>query len=127
MPKRSHEHDHVDGMKGSLLEPRCVSARCDVQTYKKKRNSARLRSDPVEVSENGHAVIGCSHRAVSPRNSWTIVEHVVIGVRRQGALSGRIQWPILNFPLLVPISSGSEVEQGGLGPKSNLESDAVCI
>ena len=24
--KRSHEHEHVDGMKDSLLEPRCVCA-----------------------------------------------------------------------------------------------------
>ena len=27
--KRSREHDHVDGVKDSLLEPRCVRARCD--------------------------------------------------------------------------------------------------
>ena len=54
----SHEHEHVDGMKDSLLEPRCVCARCDVLTHKKKRNSARSRSDNVEVSENGHVVIG---------------------------------------------------------------------
>ena len=25
--KRSHEHDHVDGVKDSILEPRCV---CDM-------------------------------------------------------------------------------------------------
>ena len=30
--KRSHEHEHVDEMKNSLLEPRCVCARCDVLT-----------------------------------------------------------------------------------------------
>ena len=56
--KRSHEHEHVNGMKDSLLEPRCVCARCDVLTHKKKRNSARSRSDNVEVSESGHVVIG---------------------------------------------------------------------
>ena len=56
--KHSHEHDHVDGMKDSLLEPRCVCARCDVLTHKKKRNSARSRSDNVEVGESGHVVIG---------------------------------------------------------------------
>ena len=27
--KRSHEHGHVDGVKDSLLEPRCVCVRCD--------------------------------------------------------------------------------------------------
>ena len=54
--KRSHEH--VDGMKDSLLEPRCVCARCDVLTQKKKRNSARSRSDNVEVCGSGHVVIG---------------------------------------------------------------------
>ena len=27
--RRSHEDDHVDGMKDSMLEPRCVCERCD--------------------------------------------------------------------------------------------------
>ena len=67
-------------MKDSLLEPRCVCARCDVQTHIKKRNSARSRSDNVEVSESGHVVIGvriveCHHAIMD------ICEHVVIGVR----------------------------------------------
>ena len=56
--KRSHEHEHVDEVKDSLLEPRCVCARCDVLTHKKKGNSARSCSDNVEVSESGHVVIG---------------------------------------------------------------------
>ena len=49
-------------------------------THKKKWNSARSRSDNVEVSESGHVVIGvrivqCHHAIMD--NS----EHVVIGVR----------------------------------------------
>ena len=55
--KRSHEHEHVDGMKDSLLESRFVCARCDVLIHKKKRNSARSRSDNLDVSESGHVVI----------------------------------------------------------------------
>ena len=78
--KRSHEHEHVDGMKDSLLEPRCVCARCDVLTHKKKLNSARSRSDNVEVSGTGHVVIGVRivqcHHAIMDN-----CEHVVIGVR----------------------------------------------
>ena len=76
--KRSHEHGHVDGVKDSLLEPRCVCARrC---TDKKKLNSARSRSDNVEVSESGHVVIGvrivqCHHASMDN------CEQVVIGVR----------------------------------------------
>ena len=78
--KRSHEHEHVGGMKDSLIEPRCVCARCDVLTHKKKRNSARSRSDNVEVSESGHVVIGvrivqCHHANMDN------CEHVAIGVR----------------------------------------------
>ena len=56
--KRSYEHEHVDGMKDSLLEPWCVCARGDVLTLKKKRNSARSRSDFVEVSDSGHVATG---------------------------------------------------------------------
>ena len=67
-------------MKDSLLEPRCVCARCDVLTHKKKRNSARSRSDNVEVSESGHVVIGVRivqcHHAIMDN-----CERVVIGVR----------------------------------------------
>ena len=65
----------------SLLEPRCVCARCDtVLTHKKKRNSARSRSDNVEVCESGHVVIGVRnvqcHHAIMDNCA-----HVVIGVR----------------------------------------------
>ena len=67
-------------MKDSLLEPRSVCTRCDVLTHKKKRNSARSRSDSVEVSESGHVVIGVRivqcHHAIMDN-----CEHVVIGVR----------------------------------------------
>ena len=65
-------------MKDSLLEPRCVCARCDVLTHKKKRNSARSRSDNVEVSESGHVVIG--DRIVQCHHAHS--------------------WPFLNCPLL---------------------------
>ena len=79
--KRSHEHDHVDGVKDSLLEPlepRCVcSWRC---TDKKELDSARSRSDIVEACGSGHVVIGVRivqcHHAIMDN-----CEHVVIGVR----------------------------------------------
>ena len=78
--KRSHEHGHVDGVKDSLLEPRCVCGRCYVLTHVKKQNSARSRSDNVEVSESGHVIIGVRivqcHYAIMGN-----CEHVVIGVR----------------------------------------------
>ena len=49
-------------------------------THKKKRNSARSRSDNVEVSESGHVVIGV--RIVQcPHAIMDNCEHVVIGVR----------------------------------------------
>ena len=78
--KRSHEHEHVDGMKNSLLEPRCVCAKCDVLTHKKKRNSARSRTENVEINESGHVVTGVRivqcHHAIMDK-----CEHVVMGVR----------------------------------------------
>ena len=105
--KRSHEHEHVDGMKDSLLEPRCVCARCDVLTHKKKRNSACSRSDNVEVSESGHVVIGvrivqCHHAIMDS------CEHVVFV--SASCIVTTHSWPILNFPLLVPISSWSQYQ-----------------
>ena len=61
-------------------------------TNEKKRDNARSHSDIVEVSENGHVVIGvrivqCYHAIID----------VVIGVRTTQSC------PILNFALLVPI------------------------
>ena len=70
-------------MKDSLLEPRCVCARCDVHVTlcnRKRRDYARSRSDNEEVSESGHVVIGvrivqCHHATMDN------CEHVVNGVR----------------------------------------------
>ena len=45
---RSNAHMNMNmwmGMKDTLLELRCVCAKCDVLTHKKKRNSARSRSE----------------------------------------------------------------------------------
>ena len=63
-------------MKDSFLEPRYVCARCDVLTHKKKRNSARSRSDNVEVCGSGHVVIGvrivqCHHAIMDNVHFWS--------------------------------------------------------
>ena len=44
-----------------------MCARDDVQT-RRKLDSALSCSVNVEVCGSGHVVIGCAHRAVSPRN-----------------------------------------------------------
>ena len=53
--RRSHEHGHVDEMKDSLLEPRCV---CEMMYRQERTGQCALRPDNVEVSVNGHVVIG---------------------------------------------------------------------
>ena len=68
-------------MKDSLLEPRCVCARCDdANRQEENGDSARSRSDNVEVCGSGHVVIGVRnvqcHHAIMDN-----CEHVVIDVR----------------------------------------------
>ena len=77
--------------------------RCDtVLKNKKKRDNARSRSDNVEVSGNGHVVIGVR---IVP--CYHAIMDVVIGVRvmqcYHAIMSNSAFSTILNFPLLVPI------------------------
>ena len=72
--ERRSLHEHVDDMNDKhkthdLSQSEC--ARCDdVLRNNKKRDSVRSHSDNVEVSENGHVVIGvrivqCYHTIMS--------------------------------------------------------------
>ena len=79
----------------------------DVLTNEKKWDNACSHSDIVEVSENGHVVIGvrivqCYHAIMD--NS----EHVVIGVRIVQCYHAIMDKS--EFPLLVPISTCSQFQ-----------------
>ena len=104
--KRSDDHDHVDGVRDSSLEPRCVCRWCD--TVRQTRLCA-LRSCGCQWKW----CRWCSHRAV-PRNHgcchWC-PRHAVPRNHRCCHWRPRHAWSpsnhvpstIMNFPLLVPI------------------------
>ena len=90
--KRSHEHEHVDGMKDSLLEPRCMCARCDVLTHKKKRNSALLHSD---MWKSVKVVMSSLVASCVTTQSWTIVN--MLSLVSASCIVTTHSRPILNF------------------------------
>ena len=107
---RRNAHMNMDMwmvMKDSLLEPRCVCARCDVLTHKKKLNSARYAQTlwkSVEVVMLSLVFASCSVTT----QSWTIVN--MLSLVSASCIVTTHSWPILNFPLLVPISSWSQFQ-----------------
>ena len=102
--KRSQEHEHVDGMKDSLLEPRCVCARCDVLTHKKKLNM-RAHSQTwksVKVVMSSLVFASCSVTT----QSWTIVN--MLSLMSASCNVTTHSWPMSTFGpnfILVPIST----------------------
>ena len=64
---REVEGEHVDGMKDSLLEPRCACARCDVLTHR-RNETVRAHAQTMWKSVKWSCRHWCTHRAVSPRN-----------------------------------------------------------
>ena len=94
-------------MKDSLREPRCVCARCDVPTHKKKLNMrahSQTMWKSVKMVMSSLVFASCSVTT----QSWTIVN--MLSLVSESCFVTTHSWPILNFPLLVPISSWSQFQ-----------------